>query len=100
VVCWSGICGLGSIEIGSLGPIKYAFIGPQIRLSESQFGLLPHINKPPLYGIRLYTMALCRRRYVSKGILRAENSNAASAELAIPSSVGADPEEQEAFKKS
>ena len=47
VVCWSGICGLGSIEIGSLGPIGTLPLDHKAGFPESQFGLLPDINKPP-----------------------------------------------------
>ena len=50
VVCWSGICGLGSIEIGSLGPIGTLPLDHKAGFPESQFGLLPDINKPPLRG--------------------------------------------------
>ena len=48
VVCWSGICGLGSIEIGSLGPINMLPFDPKFGFPESRLGLLPDINKPPL----------------------------------------------------
>jgi hypothetical protein len=53
VVCWSVICGLGSIEIGSLGPISTLPLDHKAGFPESQFGLLPDINKPPLYRVRV-----------------------------------------------
>ena len=48
MVCCSGICGLGSIEIGSLGPISTLPLDHKAGFPESQFGLLPDINKPPM----------------------------------------------------
>jgi hypothetical protein len=48
VVCWSGICGLGSIEIGSLGPINTLPFDHKSGSPESLVSLLPDINKPPL----------------------------------------------------
>jgi hypothetical protein len=51
VVCWSGICGLGSIEIGSLGPINMLPFDPKFGFPESRLGLLPDINKPPIRTI-------------------------------------------------
>lgn len=49
VVCWSGICRLGSIEIGSLGPIDtLSFDHKSGSSPESQSGLLADINKPLL----------------------------------------------------
>src|SRR5215216_7226330 len=48
VVCWSGICGLGSIEIGSLGPINTLPFDHKSGSPESLVSLLPDINKPPI----------------------------------------------------
>jgi hypothetical protein len=48
VVSWSGICGLGSIEIGSLGPINTLPLDHKSGYPESQLGFFPDINKPPL----------------------------------------------------
>src|SRR5215212_10943636 len=48
VVCWSGICGLGSIEIGSLGPINTLPFDHKSGSPESLVSLLPDINKPPV----------------------------------------------------
>jgi hypothetical protein len=53
VVCWSGICGLGSIEIGSLGSSNTLPFDHKSGSPDSQLGLLPDINKPPLYRIRV-----------------------------------------------
>jgi hypothetical protein len=38
VVCWSGICGLRSLEIGLLDPYKYAVVQPQVELSRIGIG--------------------------------------------------------------
>ena len=48
VVCWSGICGLGSIEIGSLGSSNTLPFDHKSGSRESQLGLLPDISKPPI----------------------------------------------------
>ena len=48
VVCWSGICGLGSIEISSLGPINTLPLDHKPSSPESQSDLLPDINKLPV----------------------------------------------------
>ena len=48
VVCWSGICGLGSIEVGSLGPINTLPFDHKSGSPDSQSDLLPDINKPPI----------------------------------------------------
>jgi hypothetical protein len=48
VVCWSGICGLGSIEEDAFGPINTLPLDHKSGSPESQFGPLPDINKPPL----------------------------------------------------
>ena len=48
VVCWSGICGLGSIEIGSLSSINTLPLDHKSGPPESQLGLLPDVNKPPI----------------------------------------------------
>jgi hypothetical protein len=45
-VCWSGIYGLGSIEIGSLGPLNTLPFDHKSGSPESQLDLLPDINKP------------------------------------------------------
>jgi hypothetical protein len=50
VVCWSGLCGLGSIEIGSLGLISTLPLDHKSGSPESQLGFLPDINKPPFWG--------------------------------------------------
>src|SRR5215208_3021163 len=52
VVCWSGICGLGSIEIGSLGSMNTLPLDHKSG-SQSQLGLLPDINKPPITPYRV-----------------------------------------------
>jgi hypothetical protein len=52
VVCWSGICGLGSIEIGSLGPINRLPFDHTSVCPESLLGLLPDFNKPPVTQTR------------------------------------------------
>jgi hypothetical protein len=51
VVCWSGIWGLGSIEIGSLGPLKTLPLDHTSGSPESLLGLLPYINKLPLQRV-------------------------------------------------
>jgi hypothetical protein len=48
VVCWSWICRLGSIVVGSLDPINTLPLDHNSDSPESQSGLLPDINKPPL----------------------------------------------------
>jgi hypothetical protein len=48
VVCWSGICGLGSIGIGAAGSINTLQFEHKSGSPESQLGLLPDFNKPPL----------------------------------------------------
>src|SRR5215208_3576602 len=48
VVCWSWICRLGSIEMGAFGPIGTLPLDHKSGSPESQPGLLPDINKPPL----------------------------------------------------
>jgi len=48
VVCCSGICGLGSTEIGSFDPINTLPLDHKSGSHESLLGLLPDINKPPL----------------------------------------------------
>jgi hypothetical protein len=58
VVCWSGICGLGSIEIGSLGPINMLPFDPKFGFPESRLGLLPDINKPPVEPVMNFGQAL------------------------------------------
>jgi len=51
VVCWSWICGLGSIEKGSLGPINTLLLDHKSGSPQSQLGLLPDINKLPLQQV-------------------------------------------------
>jgi hypothetical protein len=58
VVCWSGICGLGSIEIGSLGPINTLPFDHKSGSPESLVSLLPDINKPPLIETRTGSNAI------------------------------------------
>ena len=48
VVCWSGKCGPGSIEIGSLGPINTLPFDQKSSFPESHLSLLTDINKPPI----------------------------------------------------
>jgi hypothetical protein len=50
VVCYSGICGLGSIEIGSLNLLNTLPFDHKSGSPESLLGLLPDINKPPIEG--------------------------------------------------
>ena len=64
VVCWSGICGLGSIEIGSLGPINTLPFDHKSGSPESLLGLLPDINKPPLQRV---AVTLTRRHSYAGG---------------------------------
>src|SRR5829696_6639995 len=61
VVCWSGICRLGSIEIGSLCPINTLPFDHKSGSPESQSDLLPDINKPPLQRVRVDRLAFSRR---------------------------------------
>ncbi len=42
VVCWSGICRLGSLEIGLLDPYKYAVVQSQVELS--RVGISPSLR--------------------------------------------------------
>jgi hypothetical protein len=44
---------------------EYASIGPQIRLSQSQLGLLPDINKPPITPYRVAVVDFCLTGTVS-----------------------------------
>ena len=48
VVCWSGRCGLGAIDIGSLGPINTLSLDHKSGSPESYLGHLPDINKLPV----------------------------------------------------
>src|SRR5215217_4350428 len=48
VLCWSGICRLGSIQIGSLGLINTLPFDHESGSPESLLGLRPDINKPPI----------------------------------------------------
>jgi hypothetical protein len=48
VVCWSGICGLGSMEMDALGSINTLPFDHKLGSPESQSDLLPDINKPPV----------------------------------------------------
>ena len=64
VVCWSGICRLGSIEIGSLGPINTLPFDHKSGSPESLLGLLPDINKPPLQRV---AVTLTRTRHAYAG---------------------------------
>src|SRR5215216_6355273 len=50
VLCWSGICRLGSIQIGSLGLINTLPFDHESGSPESLLGLRPDINKPPVEG--------------------------------------------------
>src|SRR5215217_1598928 len=50
VLCWSGICRLGSIQIGSLGLINTLPFDHESGSPESLLGLRPDINKPPVVG--------------------------------------------------
>src|SRR5215211_2406508 len=45
----TGICGLGSIEIGSLDLLNTLPFDYKLGSPEPQLGLLPDINKPPLW---------------------------------------------------
>jgi hypothetical protein len=51
VVCWSGICGLGSIEVGSLGPTNTLPLDHKSGSPESQSSLLTDINKPSIDAV-------------------------------------------------
>src|SRR5829696_6043120 len=70
VVCWSGICGLGSIEIGSLGPINPLSLDHKSGSPESQLGHLPDINKPPLQrvSVNMTHIALCSCAISMRGL--------------------------------
>jgi hypothetical protein len=48
VVCWSGICRLGSIELGLLGSVNTLPFDYKSGSPESQSSLLPDINKLPI----------------------------------------------------
>jgi len=71
VVCWSGICGLGSIEIGSLGPINTLPFDHTSVCPESLLGLLPDINKPPLARQDLMATLDITQQAIVKETLRA-----------------------------
>jgi hypothetical protein len=58
VVCWSGIYGLGSIEIGFLRPIITLPLDRKSGSPESHASLFPDINKPPLRCAVLYEAGL------------------------------------------
>jgi hypothetical protein len=45
------MCGLGAIERGALDPINMLLLDPKTGSPESYLGLLPDINKPPLYRL-------------------------------------------------
>src|SRR5215216_2362106 len=62
VVCWSEICELGSIEIGSLGSVNTLPFDHKSGSPESQLGLLPDINKPPLAAPALLLPLFTRMR--------------------------------------
>ena len=47
MACWSGKCGLGSIEIGSFGPMYTLPLDHKSGSPEPQQDFLPDINKPP-----------------------------------------------------
>jgi hypothetical protein len=56
VVCWSGRCGLGAIDIGSLGPINTLSLDHKSGSPESYLGHLPDINKLPVVALEfIYT---------------------------------------------
>src|SRR5215216_1442920 len=66
VLCWSGICRLGSIQIGSLGLINTLPFDHESGSPESLLGLRPDINKPPLQRL---AMSLVRESLWSDGCL-------------------------------
>src|SRR5215203_1619965 len=62
VVCWGRICGLGAIEIGSLGPTNMLPLDHKPSSPESQSGLPPDINKPPLESVTVHSHSGWQRK--------------------------------------
>src|SRR5215217_8873730 len=61
VLCWSGICRLGSIQIGSLGLINTLPFDHESGSPESLLGLRPDINKPPVGRGKVLSLSLSDR---------------------------------------
>src|SRR5215213_7131434 len=93
VVCWSGICGLGSIEIGSLGPPNTLPFDHKSGSPESLVSLLPDMNNPPSpscleylgFGVHLTeVLGLVQIPPSENSYSRKFTSHAVSAQLARP----------------